>query len=321
MLASAGFRVQEDAAMRGFRHEALLYRGRQEFLDGTLSFIEGAVAAGEPILVAVSAEKIVRLRERLNGASDRVAFADMSALGANPARIIPAWHDFVAEHGTRGGAVRGIGEPIWAERTATELVECQRHESLLNLAFADAEDFTLLCPYDEDALDAAVIAEACRSHPLLVEDGVERVSDECRTLEAVAAPFDAPLAEPDGPVAELAFDALTLPRVRGFVASHAAATGLGARRIADLAFSVNEVASNSVRHGGGAGTVRIWSTGNGVICEVRDGGRFDNPLAGRQRPVGDQVGGWGLWLANQLCELVEVRSLPEATAVRLHVSK
>jgi anti-sigma regulatory factor (Ser/Thr protein kinase) len=104
------------------------------------------------------------------------------------------------------------------------------------------------------------------------------------------------------------------------VASHAAAAGLGARRIADLAFSVNEVASNSVRHGGGAGTVRFWSGGSGVVCEVRDGGRFDRPLAGRKRPVSDQVGGWGLWLANQLCELVEVRSLPEGTAVRLHVS-
>ena len=33
------------------------------------------------------------------------------------------------------------------------------------------------------------------------------------------------------------------------------------------------------------------------------------------------VGGLGLWLANQLCDLVQVRSSPEGTAVRVHVSK
>jgi hypothetical protein len=57
-----------------------------------------------------------------------------------------------------------------------------------------------------------------------------------------------------------------------------------------------------------------------MVCEVRDSGRFDSPLAGRERPRGDQVGGWGLWLANQLCELVQVRSFPDGTVVRLHVS-
>jgi prepilin-type processing-associated H-X9-DG protein len=33
--------------------------------------------------------------------------------------------------------LRGAGEPIWPERRPAELVECQRHESLLNVAFAD----------------------------------------------------------------------------------------------------------------------------------------------------------------------------------------
>jgi anti-sigma regulatory factor (Ser/Thr protein kinase) len=305
--------------MAGFRHEALLYQGYDGFIDGTLGFVGEALDAGEPILVAVSAEKIARLRERLNGASDHVHFADMAEMGANPARIIPAWHDFVAEYGARGGPLRAIGEPIWADRSPTEVVECQLHESLLNLAFADAQDFTLLCPYDTSALDTDVIEEACRSHPTLVEDGEERESTVCRSLEAVAAPFGAPLGDPGVPVDEFGFDALTLPTVRGFVASHAARSLLEPRRIADLAFAVHEVASNSVRHGGGAGTLRLWRHGTGMACEVRDAGRFENPLAGRVRPRGDQIGGWGLWLANQLCDLVQVRSSADGTVVRLHV--
>jgi MEDS: MEthanogen/methylotroph, DcmR Sensory domain len=44
--------------------------------------------------------------------------------------------------------LRGIGEPLFATRSADELVECQRHEALLNLAFQDAPGFWLLCPYD-----------------------------------------------------------------------------------------------------------------------------------------------------------------------------
>jgi anti-sigma regulatory factor (Ser/Thr protein kinase) len=306
--------------MAGFHHEALLYQGRDGFIEGTLGFVEEALEVRAPILVAVSAEKIAGLRERLNGASDHVQFADMAKLGSNPARIIPAWHDFVAEYGSRGGPLRGIGEPIWAERSTAELVECQLHESLLNLAFADAADFTLLCPYDTSTLDAEVIDEAHRSHPTIVEDGEESESPTCRSLDAVAAPLGAPLADPAGPVDQLAFDAATLTAVRGFVASHAARTRLEPRRIADLAFAVNEVASNSVRHGGGSGTVRLWRHDEDMVCEVRDSGRFYNPLAGRERPSGDQVGGWGLWLANQLCDLVQVRSFPDGTVVRLHVS-
>ena len=40
----------------------------------------------------------------------------METLGRNPARIISAWHDFVAAHGGAGRPLRGIGEPIWPGR-------------------------------------------------------------------------------------------------------------------------------------------------------------------------------------------------------------
>ena len=95
----------------------------------------------------------------------------MAEVGVNPARIIPAWREFVDTHTGRGRRLRGIGEPIWAQRSPDELVECQRHEALLNLAFADAEDFWLLCPYDVEALEPDVIEKAHHSHPVMVADG------------------------------------------------------------------------------------------------------------------------------------------------------
>jgi hypothetical protein len=78
--------------------------------------------------VVVSAAKIGLLRSALGCDADRVAFADMADVGANPARIIPAWRDFVAGNDLDRRRARGIGEPIWAGRSPAELVECQRHE-------------------------------------------------------------------------------------------------------------------------------------------------------------------------------------------------
>ena len=117
-----------------------------------------------------------------------MTFADMADVGTNPARIIPAWREFVDAHAGQGRRLRGIGEPIWAERSPDELVECQRHEALLNLAFAGAEDFWLLCPYDVDALGADVIDKAHRSHPAVVAGDETRRSDTYEDLGAVGGP-------------------------------------------------------------------------------------------------------------------------------------
>src|ERR1700687_965064 len=78
----------------GYRHEAFFYAGQDEFLAGTLPFICDALAADEAILVVLAAPKIEALRRELNGAAERVSFADMAEVGTNPARIIPAWQDF-----------------------------------------------------------------------------------------------------------------------------------------------------------------------------------------------------------------------------------
>ncbi|MCA1843243.1 MAG: MEDS domain-containing protein, partial [Actinobacteria bacterium] len=137
-----------DAVDEAFRHEALLYSGDADFVAQTASFLRDGVAAGEPALVVVSAAKIAMLREELGADADAVHFADMADVGRNPARIIPAWEDFVAACAQRGRPFRGVGEPIWASRSPAELAECERHEALLNLAFARAPAWWLLCPYD-----------------------------------------------------------------------------------------------------------------------------------------------------------------------------
>jgi anti-sigma regulatory factor (Ser/Thr protein kinase) len=303
----------------GFRHEALLYAGMEQFVARATPFIKGALEADEPILVVVSRAKIAALRSALGKEADGVQFRDMSEVGANPARIIPAWHNFVEAHAGEGRRLRGIGEPIYPERTASEMVESQRHEALLNAAFDDAADFWLLCPYNTLALDPTVLETAHRTHPVIADSSGYSSSDLYPGVAASVAPYDKPLPEPGALRATLVFTAGGLPAVRRLVSREAAGAGFTTRPIADLVLAANEVATNSVQHGGGSGTLRIWRDGGVLVCEVRDRGHFDDPLADRRRPAPTHDGGRGLWLANQLCDLVQLRSFASGTTVRLHM--
>lgn len=291
-----------------FCHEALLYSGEQEFVDATASFIRDGVGADEPVLVVVNAPKIDALRAELGSDTSLVQFADMAEVGTNPARIIPAWHDFVDEQRIAGRRFRGVGEPINAARTPAELIECQRHEALLNLAFVDAPAWWLLCPYDVDALDPAVIEEARRSHPYVAEDGIGRPSSRFVGVERDVVRFEEPLPEPPSRPLELSFDGGSFEMLRKFVSMHADSSGLTPHRREDLVVAVNELAGNSVRHGGGRGVLRVWNDDDALVCEVRDGGHIGDPLVGRKRPPPTLEGGRGLWLVNQLCDLVQLRT-------------
>jgi anti-sigma regulatory factor (Ser/Thr protein kinase) len=315
-VAAAG----EVARAEGLHHEALLYAGEDGFLEGAIPFIRDGLAAGEPVLVMVGAAKIELLRGHLDGDADGVRFADMEEVGRNPARIIPAWQDFAGEH-PAGRSLRGIGEPIWAARTAPELAECHRHEALVNLAFAGVETVRLLCPYDTAALDPAVIEHAHRTHPLIGHNGTLRSSAQYRKGDALRNPFDEPLPEPPAPWDELRFDVGDLETVRQLVFRHAIHAGISAPRTADLVLAANELAANSVRHAGGGGVLRLWKDAEVLVCEVRDDGRIDDPLVGRVRPAEGQVDGFGLWLVNQVCDLVQLRSFSTGSVARLHTRR
>jgi anti-sigma regulatory factor (Ser/Thr protein kinase) len=297
-----------------YRHEALLYSGLEEFLLAAVPFIRRAVERREPVLVVVNQDKIDLLCERLGADADRVEFADMAAVGANPARLIAAWHEFLARH---AGAAQlwGIGEPAYPGRSAMELAECQLHEALLNEAFDAATPLWLLCPYDVDVLAADVIVEARRTHPF-VAHGEE--TWECGDFRRVdlADPFDRPMPPRPPGAASLSFQAGDLARLRAFVADQAARAGLDMTSAESLVLAVNEIASNSVRHGGGCGELRAWNDGTFLVCEVSDSGHITAPLVGRRQPPPEAAAGGGLWVANQVCDLVQIYSSARGTVIR-----
>src|SRR4051794_4681103 len=220
-----------------FRHEALLYAGDDEFVERVGAFVREGVQQGEPSLVVVAAPKIDRLREELGADAEAAQFADMQQVGLNPARIIPAWQRFVSSHAP-DVPLRGVGEPIWAARAGDELVECQRHEALLNLAFPNAP-LWLVCPYDVEALPAEVVEEARRSHPLVAAAGGSARSDSY----AAGALVGDVLRPAPAQAEELQFGYGGLERLRAFVHEHAARAGVQESRRVELVLAANEMAS------------------------------------------------------------------------------
>jgi anti-sigma regulatory factor (Ser/Thr protein kinase) len=302
-----------------FHHEALFYGGEDEFLAAALAFIEEGMDASEPVLVAMCGSKLRLLESRLEGGGELVRFTDMSEIGRNPACLIPVWREFVDNQAVGGRSVRGIGEPLWPEPSAEELVECEHHESLVNVAFDDAPPWRLLCSYDTEELEAPVIEAARRNHPFILDHGRIRPSDEYQAPEDGPGPFEGPLPDPPPGAETLDFARDDLNEVRSLTYKVARGAGLDPERTASAVLAVSEVATNSVRHAGGRGELRSWDDNGEILFEVRDEGRIERPLVGRERPELSAFDGRGLWVVNQLCDLVQIRTTADGNVIRLHL--
>jgi hypothetical protein len=259
------------------------------------------------------------LRESLGTQARKVKFVDMAKLGRNPARIIPAWQKFVDQHSGYGRPVRGIGEPIWAGRRPEEILECQLHEALLNVAVDPKIPLWLICPYDLRALDPSVIKEAHRSHPAVMDGDSYQGNSQYGGRAHVEAMFGSDLPELDGKPAEYTFTRESVDRVFNIVTLEAYGAGLWSDKVTELAATARRLASCSVRRGAMEGTIRMWDAPHALICEVSDNTMIDDVLAGRRALVSSDRD--GLSSANRRCDLVQLRSTNSGTTVRLHMWK
>jgi anti-sigma regulatory factor (Ser/Thr protein kinase) len=297
-----------------FTHRAVLYESDSEFMAQVGSFVLEGVDLGEPVLVALSQARIDQLRTALGDRASTVSMVDMHTAGKNPARIIELWSEFLSHH-PEGAPVRGVGEPVWKGRTAAELVECEIHESLLNVAFSGRRGLALLCPYDAASLPEVVLEWAAAVHPENVgPDGVVR-SHAQHVLDPFAQPLD---PAPPGTVRR--FEARDLRGVRRAARVLADANGASARLRDDFELAVSEVATNSLRHGSATGAFQLWSDSAALNCEVHGEGVISDPLIGRYQPDPGAESGYGLWLVNQLCDLLQIRCDGRGSIVRLRIS-
>lgn len=307
-----------------YRHECLFYNGVDGFRTAVVPFILDGLALDQPVMVAVAEPRLTAVRQALGTDAARVVLLDMAELGSNPASIIPAWRDFVA--GTNGQPVRGVGEPIWAGRRTAEIVESQLHEALLNLAVDHDTPLWLMCPYDISALDQDIIDEAQRSHPYLggpVDLGWSTDLSDTADIGVgftshAQSLFAAALPEPAEHPATMTAGAGNVSDVANRVLNAAAAAGLPTQRSAKLAAAVDEVANAGTRNSGAAVTVRLWRDRSALVCEVGDHGTVKDLLVGRGSALSTHSRERGIRLANELCDLVQVRSNSSGTTVRMH---
>jgi len=160
---------------------------------------------------------------------------------------------------------------------------------------------------------------------LMSSVGEERPTDDIAVLVIRRTDSAAELPRPVAAGAvrvlvEATFDRPGISELRRRVSAAAHRHGLGADRADDFTTAVNEVMTNAVRHGGGAGTLLLLDDGGQLVCEVRDRGRGFPATAflGRtERPTPSPSGGMGLWIAQQTCRDLRVQSGPGGTLVRI----
>lgn len=296
------------------RHHALFYRDQREYLAGITAFARDGLACAEPVFIAVPGDRYRLVSERLGGGSRQVAYADMAETGRNPARIIPEVRTFADDHPRQ--RVRFISEPAWPGRSAAELSEAARHEALVNLAFAGTAA-SILCLYDTGGLGGSVIGGAWRTHPAILAGGQLEPSPSYAGADSIPPECGHPLPAPPARAETLSYHDDLRP-LRHLVEDRALRRGLSRDRAASLVLAASELAANTLRHTNAGGMLHVWQTGPELLCQVQDQGWIADPLAGRRRrPAAGP--GHGLWVVNQVCDLVELRSGQAGTTVRLHM--
>lgn len=288
-------------------HEILAYSGAGGFTQAAVRAVEQALSVGAAAVVFADADQIADVRSHLGSDAAEVVAIDRSVAGRNPARVIPTLQNLVDVHHEAG--VHCIADPVRADDSAAVRSEVALHELILQLPAFRAWNCQITCAYDE-SLDPAVVERIVAWH-----DTHSDPSDAVDRARAEALP-----SRPVG-TEELGVDRTTLGALRGFVEGRAAKAGLDDERVDDLVYAVNEVVTNSICHGEGRARVSFWVSDHdrSITCEVRDRGWIRDPLAGRIAPQPDRPSGRGLWLVNHLCDLVQLRSSPAGTTVRLHI--
>jgi anti-sigma regulatory factor (Ser/Thr protein kinase) len=288
-------------APAGFLHDAFVHSADEEFVQRSAAFVQEGLAAGETIVAVLPPERIAVLRDALGPSHHEVRFNDMTVAGGNPARLIPYWRGVIEQH---PGPVRGLCEPAYPGRSAAAYDEVLLHEALSGIAFAQDREFRLYCGYD-----ASVGIDPTATHSGATDSTAGGLAEK---------EFRIALADVPDRAERWEFGPDELGQIRQWLSGQAASHGVSRDRLEDLSLALHEICTNSIRFGGGRGRLAVWIANGALICDVLDCGRIDDLLVGRVLPPLDGLGGRGVWLANQLCDLAQLRSGDDFTQVRLH---
>ena len=296
-------------------HAMLVYRGPGEHLAACAQYLMDGVAADAAILVAATRPHLDGLRTELSLDGLDTLVCDLTSGGADPGRVLSEIRMFARQHS--GRPVRCVQDVGWLGRPKEYLAEAFRYEALLSAELAGLPA-DVLCSYDADQ-DSDLLTVAERAHPIVV-DGTQWRANPRFARHVMADEADnQTLSPPPRNASTLTFRG-DQAEVRRFTAYQARDAGLPADRITDLLIAVSELAGNTLVHTTSTGTLTIWTTGGEILCQVSDSGQISDPLAGTLCPDPTEISSRrGLWLVHQVSDLVQVRTGPSGTTVRVHM--
>ncbi|GAA3045401.1 anti-sigma factor RsbA family regulatory protein [Actinokineospora globicatena] len=286
---------------QGYEHSALCHSSDRELLASALPFLNGGVDAGDMVVVALSRARIDLVLAELDR-PDAVTVMSIESHYSRPASAIKSYRDLFAASLDGAGSVRVLGElPIAA--MAEEWDAWARYEAAVNRAFAEFPVRTM-CTYDTRVLSRADVDDVLSTHPLIASPtgAHPRNPGYVDPSSFLARPQR---AEPDPlqhtpPAVELTNPSPSVAR-----RAVAAVSTLAPGELEDLVVSVSEVVTNAHAHGIAPVEVRVWAQPGHTVVTVRDSGPGPtNPFAGLIPEPGDYGGGYGLWIAHQVCTSV-----------------
>lgn len=303
---------------RGFVHSALLYHSQREYLDAVGGFVADGLVLGEPVLVAVPADRLALLRSEpgvRSCATAELHLLDIARAARNPSRFLTIASSFAAKYADR--RVRIVSQLVWPGRSAGECLACLQDEALANRALAH-HNVTGLCLYDAERLDDDVLADARATHPWLWKRGSAYHSADYAPDEALAR-CNQPLPRNPGAVTYVVRHGSDLRSARSFAVDYAGWVGLSQDGLEDLRLITTELASNSLQYTGGTCQLAFWRDAEYLVCEARDCGQFDQPLVGRQPPSSSATASRGLFLVNAMADLVRTHTTANSTTIQAYL--
>ncbi|MEU5877637.1 sensor histidine kinase [Spirillospora sp. NPDC047279] len=305
-----------------FSHRVLPYDGIDDFLAGAMPFLRDGIDAGDRVLAVTGIGSEAVLRDALGPpGAGRVEFVAPDRWYAHPARTLADCLGDADRLCGEGRRLRVLAEPAWTARSPLEVLEWQRLEAIVNVAFAGT-GAAILCPYAR-SLPAGVVAAARRTHPETLRGDRAVGNPGYMDPWAYNSLCDrVPLPAPPDDAWTLTIDRPDLYWLRAYVTDYARLTPLAEEDLQRLLVAVTEVVTNATNHGRPPMVLRMWVEWReaAFVCEVTDAGRWP---AGSGRglipPRPDGPGRFGLWAVRLLCSMVQIRTGDDGTAVRLRL--
>ncbi|MEU7822908.1 sensor histidine kinase [Catellatospora sp. NPDC049133] len=303
------------AEHRGFFHETAFYASDDEFLSVVIPFLSDGVAVGEPTL-AVFAEPHERLVRDALGAGSGVVFVRGDAQYQRPAGAIKRYREMLAEHVAAGAAQIRVAGDVPHPGVGVPWEWWARYEAAVNHAY---DDFPLwgLCPYDTRTTPDEVLDFVRRTHPHIATPLGHTANLAFQDPFALLAEGVTPWRDPlEDTVPAIELSAPTTAQARGALVALQATARLAEDDLSGLLLATTETVTNAVLHGRPPVLLRLWAVPGRIVVTVTDHGPGPaDPLAGLV--PGASPGGWGLWLAHQICAYVSLRRGPDGFSVRL----